>query len=96
MSAQTSLSAFDSASTPETDPNSAEDYDGLQAVAASVSVGFSTTQEREDRSLDRIVDEATCRCGRPYDGPGLCPDCQAQADVVDDPNPIHTIGGGER
>lgn len=53
---ETTLSAFVSPAAPEPDPTPAEDYDGLQAVAASVSGDFTTTQAREDRNDERVTD----------------------------------------
>lgn len=82
---ETTLSAFVSAATPEPEPDPADDYDGLQAVAASVSAGFTTTQAREDRSDDRVVaDSQTCAgCNAHYTGDGLCEECAGTGDLVD-------------
>lgn len=79
------LAAFQPSPTPERDPTAPEDYDGLQAVAASVSAGFTTTQAREDRSGDRVVaDSQTCAgCNGHYVGDGLCEECSGTGDLLD-------------
>lgn len=93
MSAQTSLSAFQGVTTPEPEPDPADDYNGLQALAASVSPGFSTTQAREDRNDDRVVETATCSvCGQIHDDEGVCPVREANGELADDR--VRAIGGG--
>jgi hypothetical protein len=94
-SKQATITGFEWVGDQDTVPDPAADYDGLQAVAASVSSGFSTTQAREDRNGDRVVADANChRCGSPYDGSGVCEECRTQGDVLDD-HGLRTIGGGE-
>lgn len=84
---QASLGAFEDATPDEPERN------GLQALAASVSTGFTTTQAREARSHDRVAETATCsRCGRAYDGDGLCGECPGTDDTIDDP--LRTARGG--
>lgn len=86
---QASLGAFTDA-TPD-DPR--PERDGLQALAAAVSTGFTTTQAQEPRSPDRVAQTPTCRrCGRPYSGDGLCGECPGTDDTLDDP--LRTVGGG--
>lgn len=90
------LAAFQQSPTsdpaPKPEPEPADDCDGLQAVAASVSAGFTTTQAREDRNGDRVVSVDRCsRCGADYDGEGVCEECRSQGDVLDD-HGLRTIG----
>lgn len=90
------LAAFNPAQTVEKPP---EPDDGPEPATAhgfdvTVTDGFSTTQEREARNDDRVVDDAgTCvGCGNPYNGDGLCEDCTGTRDLVDDR--FRAAGGG--
>lgn len=85
---QASLGAF----ITETVEDSVEELDGLQALAADVAPGFSTTQAREDRSHDRVVSDPSCSvCGLFHDEEDVCPQREANGELADDR--LRTIGG---
>lgn len=80
---QKTLSAFQSAPEP---PEPMDDPEPATAHGFDVTVpdGFSTTQEREARNDDRLIENAdTCAgCNGHYTGDGLCEECAGTGDLV--------------